>query len=115
MKKVTNETALRAVEIDDDVRRVYTSMMAQVNGLDSLQGLAARCAFLQVMCGRLECDVLKGGYVDAYDNGGGQRGRKRSVAADLYSVYSKLYLAAQREWRLAGHGHDDDADEFDRF
>jgi len=55
--------------------------------------LIEEAAFLKSMLYELREDILQNGYMDEYKNGNNQFGKKKSVAADLYSIYIKQYAA----------------------
>ena len=101
-KMPTEEALFNALPDDEEIRSEYDRLMtlykdAPPATLSLYRKLISRAAFLAVTCDRLERDIAAHGYQQAYNNGGGQSGFKKSTAADLLPNYTKLYLACMKQ------------------
>ena len=93
---------LQALPNDPEIKAEYDRILelfreANPATVELYGKVIARAAFLGVTCDRLERDISKNGYQQAYNNGGGQNGMKKSTAADLLPNYTKLYLACMKQ------------------
>ena len=117
-----DEILRQALPADPEIKQEYDRLMELFKESDpaalALQRKTiARAAFLSILCDRLEKDVAAHGYQQAYNNGGGQAGVKKSTAADLLPNYIKLYLSCMRQLTEALQltKSADELDEFELF
>lgn len=101
-KMPTDKALFNALPEDEEIRAEYDRLMtlykdAPPATLSLYRKLISRAAFLAVTCDRLERDIAAHGYQQAYNNGGGQSGFKKSTAADLLPNYVKLQLAVTKQ------------------
>lgn len=95
------EILIKALPQDEEIRTEYNRLLGLFKDADPAtvalhRKTLARSAFLAVTVDRLERDIAAHGYQQEYNNGGGQSGYKKSVAADLLPNYTKLYLQCQK-------------------
>ena len=105
-KMPTDKALFNALPEDEEIRAEYDRLMtlykdAPPATLSLYRKLISRAAFLAVTCDRLERDIAAHGYQQAYNNGGGQSGFKKSTAADLLPNYVKLQLAVTKQLHAA--------------
>lgn len=105
-KMPTEKALFNALPEDEEIRAEYDRLMtlykdAPPATLSLYRKLISRAAFLAVTCDRLERDIAAHGYQQAYNNGGGQSGFKKSTAADLLPNYVKLQLAVTKQLHAA--------------
>lgn len=105
-KMPTEKALFNALPEDEEIRAEYDRLMtlykdAPPATLSLYRKLISRAAFLAVTCDRLERDIAAHGYQQAYNNGGGQSGLKKSTAADLLPNYVKLQLAVTKQLHAA--------------
>ena len=76
-----------------------------------------RAAFLTVLLEILEKDISKYGYEEEYQNGQNQKGKKKTVSADLYATYMKNLITVMKQLHSVLDNVDDgeDGDAFDNF
>ena len=117
-----DEILRQALPSDPEIKQEYDRLMNLFKDADpaavALQRKTiARAAFLSITCDRLEKDVAAHGYQQAYNNGGGQSGFKKSTAADLLPNYTKLYLACMKQLQdvLQPTTQAQELDEFELF
>lgn len=78
--------------------------------------LTENAAFMAILLDDLRADIDKEGYYDTYQNGENQHGKKRSIAADLYTVTIKNYASIIRQLTdLLPKSSIEDNDGFDDF
>ena len=63
-------------------------------------GLLDSAAFMRVILDRCQADIEENGYVEEYQNGANQFGKKRSISADVYATYNKLYQTVVKQLLL---------------
>ena len=91
--------------------------LAENKQLKLAQTEIKRAAFLTVLLEILEDDISKNGYEEEYQNGQNQRGKKKTVSADLYATYMKNLIAVMKQLHnvLDEAGNGDEGDAFDAF
>ena len=87
---LSDDKIIQALPKDPEIKAEYDRILGLFTEADpatvNLYGkVIARAAFLGVTCDRLERDIAKNGYQQAYNNGGGQSGFKKSTAGSLPS------------------------------
>ncbi len=117
-----DEILRQALPSDPEIKQEYNRLMDLFKEADPAaialhRKTIARAAFLSITCDRLEKDVAAHGYQQAYNNGGGQSGFKKSTAADLLPNYTKLYLACMKQLQdvLQPTTQAQELDEFELF
>ncbi len=107
---------------DKEIRNEFKRIWKLFEGAPEKQlklagGEIARAAFLAVTIARLEKDISKNSYEEAYQNGQNQMGKKKTAAADLHVSYTKNFLAVMRQLHsvLGASGEENEGDSFDNF
>lgn len=103
---LSDDQIIKALPNDPEIKQEYDRILALFTEahpatVELYRKVIARAAFTGVICDRLERDIAKNGYQQAYNNGGGQSGFKKSTAADLLPNYTKLYLSCMKQLREA--------------
>ena len=88
-KLTTKEKLINAEK--ERLRAIFTDM--DENDMKHFEPLIQNTAFINATIDELQTLINKTGYVQEYDNGGGQKGVKESEYVKKHVTYSKLQLA----------------------
>ena len=80
-------------------KKILTDIFKDIpeNKKSLVSGLIESAAFMRVVLERCQKDIQENGYQQKYQNGASQFGFKRSISAEIYATYSKLYQAAIKQ------------------
>lgn len=80
MAKITPETRIKNEK--ERLLRLFAGI--DENKLETVQALIDRAAFMTVALEDLELELVKNGWVETYQHGKNQTGKKKSVAAEAH-------------------------------
>ncbi len=92
----------KALPDDKEIKQEYERLFdlfanADEDQLELAKGEIAQAAFLKVTLDRLSDDVVVNGFVEEYQNGENQSGKKESTAAKLHNQYMKNYVSVMKQ------------------
>ena len=88
MEIVKKEKAVKKTR--NKLRRLFAASLEK-DQLDAMSDLIDNIAFLAFALSELRQEILAPGYIEHYDNGGGQTGTKDSAAVRTYNNTVKSY------------------------
>ena len=99
----------------DSLTALFASMPDNKKRLNN--GLFENAAYMKVKLKELQEEINTSGLTDMWEGGGGQKGLRKSPAADLYNTTVKNYLAIIKHLTdcLPENPDQDAADEMDDF
>lgn len=104
------------------VKAEYTALMKLFAGMPENKkklnnGLFQNAAYMKIKLKELQEEIDSSGMTDMWEGGGGQKGLRKSPAADLYNTTVKNYLAIIKHLTesLPDNSERDAKDEMDEY